>query len=34
MRGEIAPIDDLRSSADYRREVSANLLADFWQATR
>ena len=24
---EIAPIDDLRSSADYRRRVAANLLA-------
>ena len=34
LRGEIAPIDDIRSTADYRREVSANLLADFWQATR
>jgi xanthine dehydrogenase small subunit len=34
LRGEITPIDDIRSSADYRREVSANLLADFWQATR
>ena len=33
LRGEIAPIDDIRSSADYRREVSANLLADFWQTT-
>jgi CO/xanthine dehydrogenase FAD-binding subunit len=32
--GEITPIDDIRSSADYRRQVSANLLADFWQATR
>jgi xanthine dehydrogenase small subunit len=34
MRGEIAPIDDLRSTADYRREVSLNLLADFWHVTR
>ena len=34
MRGEIAPIDDLRSTADYRREVSVNLLADFWYVTR
>ena len=34
MRGEIAPIDDLRSTADYRREVSVNLLADFWHVTR
>lgn len=34
MRGEIAPIDDLRSTADYRREVSVNLLADFWHVTQ
>jgi CO/xanthine dehydrogenase FAD-binding subunit len=34
LRGEIAPIDDLRSTADYRREVSLNLLADFWHVTR
>jgi CO/xanthine dehydrogenase FAD-binding subunit len=27
---EIAPIDDLRSTADYRRQVAANLLARFW----
>jgi CO/xanthine dehydrogenase FAD-binding subunit len=33
LRREIAPIDDIRSTADYRREVSANLLADFWQTT-
>ena len=26
---EIAPIDDIRSTADYRRRVSANLLAQF-----
>jgi xanthine dehydrogenase small subunit len=26
---EIAPIDDIRSSADYRRRVAANLLARF-----
>jgi CO/xanthine dehydrogenase FAD-binding subunit len=24
---EIAPIDDLRSTADYRRRVAANLLS-------
>lgn len=34
LRGEISPIDDIRSTADYRREVAANLLADFWQATK
>ena len=27
---EIAPIDDVRSTADYRRRVAANLLASFW----
>jgi xanthine dehydrogenase small subunit len=26
---EIAPIDDVRSTADYRRRVAANLLAEF-----
>jgi xanthine dehydrogenase small subunit len=34
LRAEITPIDDMRSTAEYRREVSANLLADFWHATR
>lgn len=34
LRAEISPIDDIRSTADYRREVSANLLADFWERTR
>jgi CO/xanthine dehydrogenase FAD-binding subunit len=33
LRSEIMPIDDVRSTADYRREVSANLLADFWRTT-
>jgi xanthine dehydrogenase small subunit len=33
LRGEIAPIDDIRSTADYRRAVAANLLADFWAST-
>jgi CO/xanthine dehydrogenase FAD-binding subunit len=27
---EIAPIDDARSTAEYRRRVAANLLARFW----
>jgi CO/xanthine dehydrogenase FAD-binding subunit len=27
---EIAPIDDIRSTAVYRRRVAANLLAQFW----
>lgn len=30
---EITPIDDLRSTADYRRFVSANLLRRFWSET-
>ena len=30
---EIAPIDDLRSSAEYRRRVAANLLQRFWRDT-
>lgn len=33
LRAEIAPIDDVRSTAAYRREVSANLIADFWTRT-
>ena len=33
LRREIAPIDDLRSTADYRQQVAANLLAAFWKAT-
>jgi xanthine dehydrogenase small subunit len=27
---EIAPIDDIRSTKDYRSTVAANLLAEFW----
>jgi xanthine dehydrogenase small subunit len=30
---EIAPIDDVRSTAEYRRRVAANLLARFWADT-
>jgi len=30
---EIAPIDDIRSTAEYRRRVAANLLARFWNDT-
>lgn len=33
LRAEIAPIDDVRSTAEYRREVSVNLLSDFWHST-
>jgi xanthine dehydrogenase small subunit len=31
---EIAPIDDVRSTAAYRYRVTANLLAAFWSETR
>jgi xanthine dehydrogenase small subunit len=30
---EVTPIDDLRSTADYRRRVCANLLARWWGTT-
>jgi len=30
---EIHPIDDIRSTADYRRTVAANLLEQFWRET-
>jgi CO/xanthine dehydrogenase FAD-binding subunit len=30
---EIAPIDDVRSTADYRRRVAMNLLRRFWAET-
>jgi xanthine dehydrogenase small subunit len=30
---EIAPIDDLRSTRDYRRAVAMNLLSQFWSDT-
>jgi CO/xanthine dehydrogenase FAD-binding subunit len=33
LAGEIQPIDDLRSTADYRRQVSINLLRQFWLET-
>jgi CO/xanthine dehydrogenase FAD-binding subunit len=34
LQEEICPIDDIRSTAVYRRELSARLLAQFWEATR
>ena len=34
MLGEIAPIDDIRSTAEYRRRVAANLVAQFVHETR
>ena len=30
---ELSPIDDVRSTADYRRRVSVNLLRRFWADT-
>ena len=30
---EIHPIDDVRSTADYRRRICANLLGQFWAET-
>jgi len=30
---EIAPIDDIRSTREYRTRVAANLLEEFWNAT-
>jgi CO/xanthine dehydrogenase FAD-binding subunit len=29
---EIAPIDDIRSTREYRARVAVNLLAQFWNA--
>jgi len=33
LEDEIAPIDDFRSTAAYRRAVASNLLARFWRET-
>jgi CO/xanthine dehydrogenase FAD-binding subunit len=33
LAGEIQPIDDLRSTAEYRRRVCQNLLEQFWTET-
>lgn len=33
LSGEITPIDDLRSTAEYRMRVSTNLLRRFWAET-
>ncbi len=33
LASEIRPIDDLRSTAEYRRRVSGNLLERFWKET-
>jgi CO/xanthine dehydrogenase FAD-binding subunit len=34
LQEEISPIDDIRSTVAYRREVAARLLAQFWEVTR
>jgi CO/xanthine dehydrogenase FAD-binding subunit len=34
LQREIAPIDDLRSTAEYRRQVAANLVGQFYAETR
>jgi xanthine dehydrogenase small subunit len=34
LQTEIAPIDDIRSTAAYRRKVAGNLLAQFWRDTQ
>ena len=33
LEGEITPIDDVRSTADYRRRVAGNMLRQFWAET-
>ncbi len=33
LRREITPIDDVRSTGTYRRQVAENLLAQFWKDT-
>jgi xanthine dehydrogenase small subunit len=33
LSGEIQPIDDMRSTAEYRRRVCQNLLEQFWSET-
>ena len=34
LKTEIAPIDDVRSTGEYRMKVAANLLAQFWNETQ
>jgi xanthine dehydrogenase small subunit len=34
LQTEISPIDDIRSTAAYRREVAARLVAQFWDETQ
>src|SRR5215203_5540800 len=33
LRREITPIDDIRSTGEYRAQVAANLLEEFWRVT-
>jgi len=33
LRSEISPIDDVRSTGEYRGQVAANLLTEFWTHT-
>jgi xanthine dehydrogenase small subunit len=33
LRHEISPIDDVRSTGEYRLQVAANLLSAFWSET-
>ncbi|MDB4906028.1 MAG: molybdopterin dehydrogenase FAD-binding protein [Gemmatimonadetes bacterium] len=33
LRGEVNPIDDIRSTADYRKRVTENLVRRFWTET-
>ena len=33
LKADIAPIDDIRSTADYRQRVATNLLRRFWSET-
>jgi xanthine dehydrogenase small subunit len=33
LQDEISPIDDIRSTASYRRRVAGNVLAQFWKDT-
>ena len=33
LQDDISPIDDIRSTAEYRRTVAANLLRQFWRET-
>jgi CO/xanthine dehydrogenase FAD-binding subunit len=34
LAGEISPIDDVRSTGEYRAAIAANLLAQFWAETK